>query len=111
MCGFAGIFNKDGAEASADATSIRKMAGTLRHRGPDDEGYWADPQGRLTLGFRRLSILDLSADGHQPMISQNGRFVVTFNGEIYNHRRLRVELEALGHRFRGGSDTEVMLAA
>jgi asparagine synthase (glutamine-hydrolysing) len=87
------------------------MARTLVHRGPDDEGVWVDPGGAVALGFRRLSILDLTPEGHQPMASADGRYTVAFNGEIYNFAALRSELVALGHQFRGGSDTEVLLAA
>jgi asparagine synthase (glutamine-hydrolysing) len=87
------------------------MADTLEHRGPDDAGSWVDAGAGLALGFRRLSILDLSPLGHQPMTSESGRLVVAFNGEVYNFRELRRELEGLGHRFRGHSDTEVLLAA
>src|SRR5690242_1131376 len=106
MCGFVGIFNKRTVQTGSDLSTIKAMAEMVRHRGPDDEGYWSDPLGRITLGFKRLSIVDLSADGHQPMSSHDGRLIVAFNGEIYNHRRLRRELEGHGHRFRGGSDTE-----
>jgi asparagine synthase (glutamine-hydrolysing) len=87
------------------------MTYALRHRGPDDEGYWADPPAGYAVGHRRLSIIDLSPLGRQPMASWHGRYVVAFNGEIYNFRELRAELEGLGEPFRGGSDTEVMLAA
>jgi asparagine synthase (glutamine-hydrolysing) len=89
------------------------MANTLHHRGPDDEGSWVDPQAGIALGFRRLSIIDLSPEGHQPMKSATGRYVVAFNGEIYNYADLRQELEnyPAGKAFRGHSDTEVMLAA
>ena len=87
------------------------MAETLKHRGPNDSGAWADPAAGIALGFRRLSILDLSPAGHQPMVSASGRYVLAFNGEIYNFQLLRADLEKLGHAFRGHSDTEVMLAA
>ncbi|MDB6029902.1 MAG: asparagine synthase, glutamine-hydrolyzing [Verrucomicrobiales bacterium] len=87
------------------------MTSTLSHRGPDDAGLWLDPKAGIALGHRRLSILDLSPAGHQPMTSQDGRFVLVLNGEIYNFRELRAELQNSGHAFRSTSDTEVMLAA
>jgi asparagine synthase (glutamine-hydrolysing) len=91
--------------------TIRLMSDTLLHRGPDDEGHWIDAEAGVALGFRRLSIIDLSPEGHQPMTSADGRYVLIFNGEIYNFRELRRELDSAGHSFRGHSDTEVMLAA
>jgi asparagine synthase (glutamine-hydrolysing) len=87
------------------------MSDTLTHRGPDDSGVWVDPEAGIALGHRRLSILDLSELGRQPMHSADERFVLAFNGEVYNHAELRRDLEKLGHGFRGHSDTEVLLAA
>ncbi len=108
MCGIAGYF---GAEAPKDGERILSaMAGSLRHRGPDDQGSWQSPDGRVGLAHRRLSIIDLSPAGHQPMHDARGRRTISFNGEIYNFRELRTELEALGHEFRTASDTEVILA-
>ena len=105
MCGIAGGL---GFGANAEATA-RRMTDAISHRGPDDEGIWSDES--IVLGHRRLSILDLSAEGHQPMASADGRFVMAFNGEIYNHQALRNELGAAAPAWRGHSDTEVMLAA
>lgn len=90
---------------------IQNMSDTLIHRGPDDAGIWVDIEAGIALGHRRLSIVDLSPLGHQPMMSANGRYIIIFNGEIYNFLELRQELEKLGHHFRGNSDTEVMLAS
>ena len=113
MCGFAGFLSAGapaGDEAAASALA-RRMGDALAHRGPDDAGAWCDTARGIALGHRRLSIIDLSPDGHQPMHSGSERYVVAFNGEIYNFRALREELAALGHRFRGHSDTAVLLAA
>jgi asparagine synthase (glutamine-hydrolysing) len=112
MCGLAGIVDL-ACETSSDALSalVSRMAGTLTDRGPDDSGVWVDPACGVALGHRRLSILDVSLNGHQPMVSHDGRYVLAYNGEIYNFRSLRAKLEALGHKFRGGSDTEVLLEA
>ncbi len=95
------------------STIIKSMTDALVHRGPDDEGHWISNDGKLALGQRRLAIIDLSPAGHQPMVSPGGRYVITFNGEIYNYREIRKELESRGQApvWRGHSDTEVLLAA
>lgn len=107
MCGLTGILALTGGPAPAGA--IEAMTDALIHRGPDDDGCFTE--GAVALGFRRLAILDLSPAGHQPMISPDGRFVIVYNGEIYNYLELREELRALGHSFRSTGDTEVLLAA
>lgn len=109
MCGITG-FLWAGAGHEQHQEAIERTTETLLHRGPDDRGVWLDAEVGVALGHRRLSILDLSPLGHQPMASACGRYVMVYNGEVYNFRSLRGELEASGHRFRGGSDTEVMLA-
>jgi asparagine synthase (glutamine-hydrolysing) len=130
MCGIAGIRFRGGVDREGVTVALRKMVSALAHRGPDDSGVWADPNTGLVLGHRRLSILDLSSLGHQPMVSASGRFVLIFNGEIYNHLSLRRELDvlsaaatspsnaqfrswydhdALQTAWRGHSDTEVLL--
>jgi len=113
MCGIAGCWEAGGAPPDALAARVRAMAETLVHRGPDHDGVWVDERAGVALGFRRLAILDLSPQGHQPMASADGRYVVVFNGEIYNYLTLRAALEEEGHApaWRGHSDTEVMLAA
>ncbi len=108
MCGIVGIASR---EASFEPTLAVAMRDTLAHRGPDDAGLWSTPNGSVWLGQRRLSILDLSEAGHQPMSDIEGRCTVTFNGEIYNYRELRTTLEQIGHRFRTRTDTEVLLVA
>ncbi|MCX6064372.1 MAG: asparagine synthetase B, partial [Chloroflexi bacterium] len=112
MCGITGFFDTT-QTTSAEMLSnvVTRMSDSIRHRGPDDSGAWADADSGIALGFRRLAILDLSPTGHQPMHSADDRFVIVFNGEIYNFAILREELHTLGHSFRGTSDTEIMLAA
>jgi asparagine synthase (glutamine-hydrolysing) len=110
MCGIAGILLTRAADPRHLA-AIDAMAATLNHRGPDGKGIWADRDGGIALGHRRLAIVDLSDAGHQPMLSTDESLVMTFNGEIYNFAGLRPGLAAKGHRFRGNGDTEVMLAA
>ena len=106
MCGIAGLWGDAGVEARA---VVEAMTATLVHRGPDDGGCWQDQTAGVALGHRRLSILDLSPAGHQPMFSRCGRYVLVFNGEIYNHGELRSELD--GASWRGHSDTETLLEA
>ena len=110
MCGIAGIINVEAERY------IGPMLESVEHRGRDDQGVWCsdaiDTSGRkLCLGHRRLAIIDTSPAGHQPMLSRDGRYVLTFNGEIYNYRELREQLRSLGHQFHTDTDTEVLLAA
>jgi asparagine synthase (glutamine-hydrolysing) len=110
MCGISGLI-RPGAAGSDLTTPLMQMVEAQCHRGPDDSGVWSDAETGVGLGHDRLAIIDLSPTGHQPMASADGRYVITFNGEIYNYRELRERLAGLGHQFRGTSDTEVMLAA
>ena len=112
MCGIAGLVTP----GRVDEMLLRRMARTLSHRGPDDEGVWVDPEAGVGFGHRRLSIVDLSPAGHQPMLSADGRWVLSFNGEIYNHTALRAELEeggggpaAAGQAWRGHCDSETLI--
>ncbi len=112
MCGITGFLDlacsMSQAEMEATATG---MAEAIRHRGPDDWGCWADEASGIAFGHRRLSIIDLTPGGRQPMFSQNGRYVIVYNGEVYNYKALAHELQSLGHVFHTTSDTEVMLTA
>lgn len=116
MCGIAGFINTC-PQTSTDAMQeiVKHMSDSLIHRGPDNDGTWVDAETGIALGHRRLSIIDLSPQGHQPMFSASGRYVITYNGEIYNFKNLRQELEntapGTSLTFRGHSDTEIMLAA
>ncbi|HEU5403460.1 MAG TPA: hypothetical protein VFU86_19045, partial [Terriglobales bacterium] len=111
MCGIAGIVGLTTSFSAEElAARAQSMADRIRHRGPDDAGVYVDAAAQVALGFRRLSIIDLSREGHQPMSSASGRYQLIFNGEIYNFRELRRELEKSGHSFHGHSDTEVLLA-
>ena len=110
MCGIAGAFAPAGERLDGLVEATGRMVRALAHRGPDHEGLWADAGAGVSLGYRRLAIVDLTADGQQPMRSADGRFVLVFNGEIYNHPGLRDELAQAGAGFRGRSDTEVLLA-
>ena len=110
MCGIAGLWERRGRTAPDALAAVAKaMTDALVHRGPDAGDVWLDPEAGLALGHRRLSIIDLSPAGAQPMVSSCGRFVISYNGEVYNADELRPELEAAGRRFRGHSDTEVIV--
>jgi asparagine synthase (glutamine-hydrolysing) len=114
MCGLTGFWRTVNGNTELELKSLTmKMADALQHRGPDDAGVWADAYEGLALGHRRLAILDLTPAGHQPMMSVSGRYVIAFNGEIYNHTTLRSELDSCGASpsWRGNSDTETLLAA
>lgn len=111
MCGLTGFLTRESNRDADLRTSVFLMADQLCHRGPDNSGVWVDSSVGLALGFRRLAIIDLSPEGHQPMPSRCGRYMIVFNGEVYNFKTLRQELESEGQKFRGHSDTEVMLAA
>jgi len=112
MCGITGFWDIS-RQISTDYLPIivQQMSKSLIHRGPDDGGSWVDGEVGIALGHRRLSIVDLSPQGHQPMISSDGRYVIVFNGEVYNFPELRKQLQSLGYSFCGHSDTEVMLSA
>jgi asparagine synthase (glutamine-hydrolysing) len=111
MCGLTGYVSRDPGNAAPMRQQLPGAIRALHHRGPDDQGLWFSPNGCVGLGHARLSILDLSAHGHQPMVSAEGRLAMVFNGEIYNYADIRRELMALGHRFAGTGDSEVILAA
>ena len=105
MCGICGIINLNKRPVSE--SSIRRMMFSMKHRGPDDDGIFI--KDYIGFGFVRLSIIDLSMAGHQPMVSTDKRYVIMLNGEIYNYIELREELKKKGYMFRSGSDTEVLL--
>jgi asparagine synthase (glutamine-hydrolysing) len=111
MCGLTGYIDHRPATRQTHEAIVRAMAQTLYHRGPDDDGVWVDAEAGVALGFRRLSIIDLSPLGHQPMVSASGRYVIVFNGEIYNFKDIAASLAQEGVTFRGHSDTEVLLEA
>jgi asparagine synthase (glutamine-hydrolysing) len=113
MCGLTGAWRPSPWREPAARATVLAMADAIRHRGPDAFGTWIDSEAGLAFGHRRLSILDLSPAGAQPMQSASGRFVACYNGERYNHLELRRELDAAGRaqRWRGHSDTETLLAA
>src|SRR5690348_3141799 len=111
MCGIAGFIVDPAHQLSTEQINCiaNAMDVSLAHRGPDGHDVWSDPAAGIALIHRRLAIVDLSPAGHQPMHSADGRFVISYNGEVYSHLAIRAELETVGHRFRGHSDTEVIL--
>ncbi|MEY3879821.1 MAG: hypothetical protein RIQ94_616, partial [Pseudomonadota bacterium] len=111
MCGFTGYLSSTIPNNTVEL--LQRMGDVIAHRGPDDSGVWSDDDAGVGLAHRRLSIVDLSPAGHQPMLSVSGRYVIAFNGEIYNHLMLRAELETGSHapNWRGHSDTETLLAS
>ena len=112
MCGIVGVVDPRRARAEGATTALLDaMAERMLPRGPDGSGTWADPEAGVGFGHRRLSIIDLSEHGAQPMASADGRWVITYNGEIYDHRELAADLESAGVRLRGHSDTEILLEA
>ena len=108
MCGICGFYSKSSLKFDS---AIKKMCAAISHRGPDDNGSWQDENLGIVLGHQRLSIIDLSAAGHQPMQSSSGRFILSYNGEIYNHLALRTELKDINSniKWRGNSYTETLL--
>ena len=110
MCGIAGIVGRQGGPP-VDESALILLRDAQAHRGPDDAGAWLDERSQVGLAHRRLSIIDLSPSGHQPMSTPDDRLHLVFNGEIYNHQQLRQTLEGNGHRFVSTSDTEVLLHA
>jgi len=113
MCAIVGFYSWRGLTEDSSRTNLQAMSDAVRHRGPDDAGIFSDLAARLGLGHRRLSIIDISPAGHQPMLSADGRFVIVFNGEIYNYEEIKTRLLASGSpvKWRGQSDTEVAVEA
>ena len=113
MCGVVGVLRRNAGSARTTATAIEaelaRMLAASAHRGPDAQGTWSDPDAGLWLGHRRLAIVDLTPTGSQPMASHDGRWVASYNGEVYGYQQVRRSLEASGVRFRGTSDTEVLV--
>ena len=111
MCGIAGFWSCDPTGRADREGILSGMSETIKHRGPDDSGTWLDDEIGIALCHQRLSIIDLTSGGHQPMLSAGGRFVISYNGEVYNFQEIRGDLVKLGHSFRSNSDTEVILEA
>ncbi len=109
MCGISGFFDERPATRASREAVVSAMTDSLRHRGPDDSGSWIDAEAGIALGHRRLAIIDVSAGGHQPMATANGRYVIVFNGEIYNYRDVAERLRQSGAALRSRSDTEVLI--
>src|ERR1044071_320154 len=109
MCGICGVYEYGASEPGVNAELISRMRDTMTHRGPDDAGVYVTEDRRVGLGNRRLAIVDLSPAGHNPMPNEDGRVWITFNGEIYNHERLRPGLIERGHRYRSRADTETII--
>src|SRR5579862_5807672 len=110
MCGINGILAYRPGAAPVDRDELVKVRDSMMSRGPDSGGLWISDDRRVGFGHRRLAIIDLSADGNQPMTSTDGRLTITYNGEIYNYKELRADLQSRGVQFRTKSDTEVILA-
>ena len=111
MCGITGFIDSNSNNSANIHTTVKKMTNLITHRGPDSSGSWISDCQRVCLGNRRLSILDLSNNGHMPFMCNDKRFIISYNGEIYNFRKIRAELVAKGYQFRSNTDTEVILAA
>src|SRR5215210_4876959 len=109
MCGICGIYEYGVSVPGVDGRLVAAMRDTMTHRGPDDAGVYVSDDARVGLGNRRLAIVDLSAAGHAPMPNEDGRVWITFNGEIYNHEKLRPKLIERGHRYRSRTDTETII--
>ena len=109
MCGIAGIVDFTSSELQINEKILSDMSDVMYHRGPDSDGQWISPDNKCGFAFRRLAIIDLSPAGNQPMMSNDMRYVVVFNGEIYNHKELRSELEQKGYKYRSNTDTETIL--
>ena len=113
MCGIAGFIQGKSSKININYNAVvNQMADALEHRGPDDKGFWIDDESKIALSYRRLAVIDLSKNGNQPMVSQNNRWIIVYNGEIYNHKELRKNLDDSGYKikWKGTSDTETLLA-
>jgi len=109
MCGITGFLDQRRRPRAPPEAIVAAMSAALAHRGPDDSGLWSDAEAGIALGHRRLSIIDLSPAGHQPMSSGDGRYLISYNGEIYNHAELAERLRQAGVALRGRSDTEALI--